>query len=344
MVKRIIQLVVFSVTSLAITGWLYVTIAEVDFEESYELSATFSDVAGLSSGDDVKVAGIPVGEVAGVDVVAGAAVVRIELDRDVDVPIDSTAVVRWRNLIGERYLAIEPGSSPRMAGGGDTLESTRSVVDLGALVNQLSPLARSVSPDDFNAILTALLQAFEGNAANFDAILANVDTILGGIADRSDTISQLLNDLSKLGGALASRDAQFETMLDNLVAISETFAAHDDLLDRSLGDIAGFSERLSGFLTKTESDFGAGLESMAVLLGTAADNVTELETSLRNLPGLFAELLPAVNRGEYLRVSVLCSTFQPGQCPWPMGISDADGGLIIAPRNGEGVTIPGGGG
>ena len=78
-------------------------------------------MAGLHGGDAVKLAGVPVGEVTGIDVVKGQAVVRFEVDSDVDLPTDSTVAVRWRNLIGQRYLWLDPGDAA-----GSSTTATRS--------------------------------------------------------------------------------------------------------------------------------------------------------------------------------------------------------------------------
>jgi ABC-type transporter Mla subunit MlaD len=121
--------------------------------------------------------------------------------------------------------------------------------------------------------------------------------------------------------------------VQNLVAIAATFEDNDALLDRALVELAGVSDGLDHVLSTGAEDLGAALEHLAVLTRTAAANVGELERAFANLPALFEETFPALNRGEYLRVSVLCLTLQTGQCPYPTTISGPPGGppLIIEP-------------
>ena len=71
-----------------------------------------------------------------------------------------------------------------------------------------------------------------------------------------------------------------------------------------------------------------------MLTGTAADNIDELEAAFANLPGLFEDVFPVLNRGEYLRVTVLCLTLETGQCPYPTTLSGPPGGppFIVAAR------------
>ena len=235
--------------------------------------------------------------------------------------------VRWRNLIGQRFLGLAPGTAKTFLpqDGTATMDNAKDVVDLGQLVNQLVPLAQAVSPDQVNEILTSLLQAFEGNDESFDSLLADVNAVLGVLAERDDTIDQLLVDYDTISTAVASRDTQIGQMVDNLVAISETFAANDDVLDDALVELATLADGVDSILDQSANDLGLSLEHLAVLTGTAADNVDRLEHALQGLPQLFDSLLPAVNRGEWLRVSVLCVTVSPGQCPYPTSVGGGPG-------------------
>jgi phospholipid/cholesterol/gamma-HCH transport system substrate-binding protein len=320
--RSLAKVLAFVVVTVGLTVWIATTIVGVDRGPHYGLRATFDDVAGLRAGDDVKLAGVAVGSVTGVAVEQGKALVSFEIDEAVRLPDDSEMTVRWRNLIGQRYLQVVPGASSVMLTGGETIRRTRDVVDLGQLVNQLSPLARAVSPDQLNQILTTLLEAFDGNEAAFDQLLADLDLVLATVAERDQTIAQMLDDYETVGSALATRDQQIRDMVSNLAAISSTFADNDALLDRALTELSRFSSSADQYLSASADDFGATLESFAVLLGTTADHVPELEAALANLPPLFHALWPAVDRGEWLRVSVLCVVFTPGECPYPMGFGD----------------------
>ncbi len=320
---RIIRLAAFVVVTGLLTVWIGQNITGGPHGKRYELAATFSDVAGMYDGDDVKMAGITVGQVTDIEVVDGEAQVRFAIDEDVRLPVDSTVAVRWRNLIGQRFLGLEPGSADKYLprDGSAVMDNAKDVVDLGQLVNQLVPLAQAVSPDRVNEILTTLLQAFEGNDASFDSLLADVDSVLAVLAERDQTIDQMLQDYDTVSTAVASRDTQIGQMVDNLVAISETFAENDAVLDDALVELATLSHGLDSILDQSADDLGLSLEHLAVLTGTAADNVGRLEHALQGLPELFDALLPVVNRGEWLRVSVLCVTVSPGQCPFPTSLS-----------------------
>lgn len=313
-----IRLAVFAVVSGALTWWIAAQITGAEPEDGYELVASFDDVAGLYSGDDVRLAGIPIGRVSDVDVVDGTAVVRFVVRTDVEVPSDSTVAVRWRNLIGQRFLSIEPGAATTMLGDGDTVAESDDVIDLGQVVNQLSPLAQAVGPDQVNRILTALVTAFEGNEGNYDALLADLGSLSNVLAEREAQLGQMLADYDTITSAIASRDDQIAAMATNLASITGTLNATDELISTAVTEFATFADGTETLLARSEEDLGAVLEHVAALTGTVVGDLDLVEQAIQTLPEMMDAVLPTINRGPYLRVNLLCLSAGPGACPHPL--------------------------
>ena len=104
MLYTVIKLVAFFAVCAVFTGYLAFTIGNIHlFQKTYKLSATFDDATGLGRDDNVKVAGVVVGKVNGVQLDQGRARVTFQVRKDVKVPTDSSAAIRWRNLLGQRY-------------------------------------------------------------------------------------------------------------------------------------------------------------------------------------------------------------------------------------------------
>ena len=320
------RFLVFVVASSLLTWWIAGEIAGRSPSGGYELEARFDDVAGLFTGDDVRLAGIQVGEVTGIDVVDGQALVRLSVEDGVELPVDSAVAVRWRNLIGQRYLSVTPGTEEAMLADGDVVARADDVVDLGRIVNQLSPLARSVGVEQVNRILTALVTAFEGNEGAFDGLVADFGSLSGALSDREALLGQLLADSATITEAIASRDAQIAAMVTNLSAITGTLDATDGLVDAALVEYARFAQGAEEILTRGGDDLGAVLEHLAVLTGTAVEDLGVIETAVQTLPAMMDAVLPALNRGPYLRVNLLCIAAGPGACPHPLlFFEDEDG-------------------
>ena len=265
----------------------------------------------------------------------GRAVVDFEVDEDVAVPTDTTVEVRWRNLIGQRYLSIVPGTAPTLLGDGDTVENAANVVDLGQLVNQLAPLARvGVARPAQPHPHRRCSRRSRATTATFDGLAARPRR---GARHRwpsattpSARCSGLRRHHRRRSPAATSRSRRWSP---NLVGISATFADNDALLDRRprrAGRLRHGLDALPGRQRPTTS--ARVLDHLAVLTGTAADDSTSSRRRSRACPACSRPCCPTVNRGEWLRVNVLCLTPQHRAVPVPDLAQRPDGGLQITSR------------
>src|SRR3546814_11679632 len=87
----------------------------------------------------------------------------MEIDADRPLPSDSAAAVRWRNLIGQRYVYLFPGDAPTSFEDGDVVTETTDVIDLGELFNRLGPVVATTSEGQVHAFLQTAPPALEGN-------------------------------------------------------------------------------------------------------------------------------------------------------------------------------------
>jgi phospholipid/cholesterol/gamma-HCH transport system substrate-binding protein len=108
--------------------------------ESYELHANFNRIDGISTGSDVRMAGVKVGTVSAVslDPKSYKAAVTFTMKNGVQVPDDSTAQVQSDGLLGGAYIGIMVGGSFDYVPKGGTIEFTRGSVDLITVLSELA--------------------------------------------------------------------------------------------------------------------------------------------------------------------------------------------------------------
>lgn len=323
--STLVRFATFAIVSVFLTWWIAGEIEGRSPADAIDIHARFDDVSGLVEGDDVRLAGIPVGRVTDVEVEQGDAVVRMRVDRGIDLPTDSGAAIRWRNLIGQRYVSLLPGTQTPSVTDGAELATTDDVVDLGRIVNQLAPLAQSVGPEQVNRILTGLVVAFEGNEAAFDGLVADLTSLSAVLADRDALLGQMQDDFATISDTLAERDQQIAAMVGNLASVADTLDATDDLLARGLDEFGAFSEGADALLTRSSTDLGGVLERLPVVTGAIADDLDLVERAIRGIPPMMEAVLPTINRGPYLRVNLLCLSAGPGPCPHPLLFFEDEG-------------------
>ena len=104
----------------------------------YELIARFGDVGSLASGADVRVAGVKVGSVAGIelDPKTYLAKAHLQIQPDVKVPADSSVKITSDSLLGGQHVVIAPGGDAKLMKAGDEFENAQGAVDLFGLIGQ----------------------------------------------------------------------------------------------------------------------------------------------------------------------------------------------------------------
>jgi phospholipid/cholesterol/gamma-HCH transport system substrate-binding protein len=106
---------------------------------TYEVNARFTNVGGLRPGNQVFIAGVPVGRVEKIDLDSQyAAIVHMNLNQDVHLPSDTIASIKTSGLIGDKFIALAPGADSRNLAPGTMITDTESAVDLESLIRRFA--------------------------------------------------------------------------------------------------------------------------------------------------------------------------------------------------------------
>ncbi len=349
MIRDAVKFGTFVVVCLLFLGWLAFTIGNIDLNDpfgrdNYTLTATFDDITGLLVDDNVKVAGVVVGKVTKIETDGGQALVTFRVDNDhTDIPKDTAAAIRWRNLIGQRYLYLYPGELEVALQDGDHITETASVIDLGELFNRLGPIVGSIDPAQVNDFLQTVTDALDGREDAVGEALDDLAVLTTGLASRDDAIQRLITNLDTVADTVNRRDAQIEIMLENLVVLAESFGDNTATLDAALTELATFGTELDGLLTNNATEIDRLLSNLALVTDTVEGRLPELDTFLAGFGDASAAIFRAGNRGEFLNQKILCAAVGPpasstAGCPTGDPILGVEGGsatqFTMAPTTG----------
>lgn len=108
--------------------------------DTYTLKARFANSGGLKPGSNVLIAGVAVGRVESVALnpVDYSALIGFSLRKEVKLPVDSIASIKTSGLIGDKFLALSPGSEEEMLAAGALISDTESTVDLESLISRFA--------------------------------------------------------------------------------------------------------------------------------------------------------------------------------------------------------------
>lgn len=310
-------LLIFVLPCTIITGYLYFSIGNIQsfkvgpinfLDDQYTLRATFNDVSGVLPNDNVKVAGVVVGKVTKVKVVDGRAELTFKVRDGVRLPTDTSAAIRWRNLLGQRYLYLYPGEDPTILRAGDRVTRTRSVVDLGELFNRLGPIVKAVDPQHVNTFLDAVVGGLEGNEEKLRLALDNLAALAGTLGARDQAIGRLIENLDTVAATIAARDREIRTILDNLVLIATTFSENTDVLDDAVTELGAFSENFGGLLANNRAEIDRTVSNLTTIIELVRTKLPTLDRTVLNLDDAARRLFTASRYGEFLNQDIYCGT------------------------------------
>ena len=216
---------------------VFAVFSQFRFEKATTYTAVFANVSGLRENNFVRIAGVEVGKVKKVAVQPDSTV-RVEFSADQSVVLTegSKAVVRYDDLFGGRFLALEEGAGgvKRLDPGATIpLGRTQPALDLDALIGGLRPVFRSLNPDQVNALSGQLIQALQGQGPTIGSVLTQAAAVTNTLADRDRLFGELITNLNTVLGSLGDQDGQLAKAVDSLSTLMSTLQARKE--DLALG-------------------------------------------------------------------------------------------------------------
>jgi phospholipid/cholesterol/gamma-HCH transport system substrate-binding protein len=259
---------VFAVVTVLATALLAVTILNLDTQPARGFSAVFTDAANVVPGDEVRMAGVRVGTVKGVHLYEGdEAKVDFTVATSVAVTDTTNVEVRYRNLIGQRYLAIveQPGGQALSAGTTIPATRTKPALNLTTLFNGFRPLLSGLNPSDVNQLSYELVQVLQGEGGTIDSLFRRVGSFTNSLADRDALIGRVIDDLNSTLAPIANHDRQLNALVGNLASFLDGLSQDRGAIDRALVSVDRMTGATAGLLRDARPSLAADIRHLGVL-------------------------------------------------------------------------------
>ncbi|MFD0364255.1 MlaD family protein [Nocardia sp. GCM10030253] len=191
--------VVVSALALLAAGVVYA----VPFGE-HTYTADFRSSGGARSGDEVRIAGIKVGEVRSIRLVGDHVEVRFGIDRNVHVGDRSSVQLKMLTPIGGHYLSLSPAGENSLGDKHIPPELTRTPFELTDVIETATPTLREVDGVTLRATIVQVNQALAGQPDAIRNIVGNFAELSDVLADRSEQLDQALAVSDEYIGAVAT--------------------------------------------------------------------------------------------------------------------------------------------
>lgn len=284
----LVRLLIFiAVTTLA-TGVLVVVIGNISFQSTNSYKAVFSDVTGLNSGDDVRIAGVRVGSVQGINIVdRNRAEVTFSVANGSGLNRSETATIRYRNLVGQRYLALAegPGSpGPLRPGDQIPISQTFPALDLTTLFNGFKPLFAALTPADVNQLSYEMIQVFQGESGNLNGLLQTTASITSTLASRDQVIGSLITNLNSVLGTVNQRNSEFNNLITQFQSFLRGLVQDKNALLGPLSNISQLTTQTADLVGGIRPGFVKDIQGLRSLAGNLNRNAALIDKELQILP------------------------------------------------------------
>jgi phospholipid/cholesterol/gamma-HCH transport system substrate-binding protein len=284
---------------------LALTLSNGSFGERKEYKAVFSDVTGMAKGDDVRIAGVAVGSVKKVQIVnRDKALVTFGVDSDVPLTDNTNATIKFRNLVGQRYIALTQGAdgakSTLKAGSTIPESRTQEALDLNVLLNGFKPVFQALSPSDTNKFAYEIVQTLQGESGNVENLLARTSSLTNTLAGRDQLIGDVITNLSQVLDTVGSRDKELTETIDTLQQFVTGLKDDRDAILNSVDSISDLTDETSDLLVQGRpalSEDIKQLNSLTKNLSTKG-NLSTLENSIKILPIKLQKIGNAASNGS----------------------------------------------
>jgi phospholipid/cholesterol/gamma-HCH transport system substrate-binding protein len=283
-----VRLAIFVVVTTVATALLAVTIGNITFNATTKYRAVFSDAVGLSKGDDIRIAGVKVGQVDKIALYQDTlAMVTFSVDSDQILDASTHATLRYRNLVGNRYIALTDG-----VGGGERLkkngiipkERTAPALDLSVLFNGFKPLFTALTPADVNQFAFEVIKVLQGEGGTIESLLAKTASLTTTLADADQVIGDLITNLTATLQIVSQRQQNFSQLLVNLQQFITGLSQDINPILNSLGSINSLNTKTAGLLQQTRVPIKADLDRLRTVATTLDDTQAIWVKTLQYMP------------------------------------------------------------
>ncbi|KQO36448.1 MULTISPECIES: MCE family protein [unclassified Aeromicrobium] len=301
----VLKSLVFTVVTVLATVALAGTIRNSTPGSSSSYTALFSDATSLNRGDDIRMAGVKVGTVTEVAVhdnrVAG---VEFTVQDAVRLPRGTTAQLRFRNLVGQRYISLEP---PEVA---DTdtlptghtfgLEETRPALDLTMLFNGFQPLMQFLDPKDVNALSGQIIAVFQGEGATVEGLLSSTASLTSTLAEKDQVIGELIDNLTSVLTTVNGRSDELDRTIITLQQLVSGLAEDRETIGDTLDGMGRLTSSVADLLEEGRRPLKDSIASLGSLSGELADAEDVLNRFFDTLPGKLDRIGRTASYGSWI--------------------------------------------
>ena len=313
---------------VALTACLFAVFGQYRGGSTNTYSAVFKDVSNLQTGETVRFAGVRIGTVKDLSMQSDkTVVVTFDADRKVVLTSGTQAVVRYLNLVGDRFLVelVDDEGSTKIlpAGSQIPIAQTAPALDLDLLLSGLKPVVKGLNAQDVNALSASLIQIIQGQGGTMESLLSRTSSFSNALADKNQVIDQLIDNLRTTLAALGDQRDQFAGALERLERlVTELAGEREPIGDSAIDSLSAGTATLSDLLAEARPPLAGSIDELHRLAPNIESKLDRVETAISKAPENYRKLVRIGSYGSFVNYYI---------CSLGVRVTDLQGRTAVFP-------------
>jgi len=303
--RELIKLIAFGLVAVALFWLLWSTLLNVTNGATRTYTADFTDVSGLKAGDNVRIAGVRVGRVENMTLVDKHAEVEMSVLASQPVFENTRAVIRYQNLIGQRFVSLVPGAGaarPLPDGGRIPVDRTEPSFDLSALLNGFQPLFTLLQPADVNKLSDNIVAVLQGSGPEIVPLLDQTTQLTNSIADRDQVIGTVVTNLNTVLDQLGGKGPELDALIDQSRRLVDRLNSNTDTIFGSVRRVRDFTGNADDLISDIRPDIRHDVRSASRAAEVFVGAKSDLNDTLEGFPPFLGGVARVSQYGSWLNL------------------------------------------
>jgi len=254
--------------------------------------AEFTDASGLRVGNMVQVGGIRVGRVQSISLVDSSTVlVTFDVDNGVELGNESRASVEVLNLLGEKYLDVEPAGAGEMSAD-DVIPTARTeaAYDIVGVFSDLTTTTERIDTGQLAKALDVVADTTNQAAPEIEQSFRGIARLSHAVASRDEQVQALLKSAQSVSKVLADRSDDLVSLMKNSDLVFQEVRQRKEAVHLLLVNARDLARQLRGVAADNKAQIGPALAKVDDLLSLLNSKEKELKATLHAL-GPYVDIL-----------------------------------------------------
>lgn len=327
MTRRIVvNLAVFCVLGLLLTGWALSNVIPLNVPERYyPLSVEFESSPGLQPGFDVAYLGVGVGKIRSVRLEGRKVVAELDIDRGQPIPGNVVAVAGRKSAIGEPYVSLElpagaAGSPPIRRGAVIPLSRTSIAPSYDELFTAANEAVTGLNAGDLRTFSRELAAGWDGRSDSLRKILDGSGQLTGTFAENSELLDGLIGELTATTTLLTAKRGELAGGLDDFSKVMDALAKNDKELKQLTREAPGLLDTFHTVLTQTRAQNDCTLKNLGTVMpvildGRSIESLEYAESHATEMVKVLNMVAPPDEEPASLHIDFIVTGDKPAPAP-----------------------------